>query len=391
MSTRRARQPTPIDPAFFARICLDDELFGPARLLTRAEIEGRLHGLRGPAHLEAMELLSRRLTRRHRRSRARVDALADLHTKAAEVAVEGQGLFYDLLQRGLGVGRYWPPHWEILAIQERRMRAELSKLRDIRRRREQLPKQVAEQIAWYEDALARLDPVWEFIREVNRMLRRRYPGLGTLPWTADWILRLAQDRPRHVPYAAGGPRLVNLLGGEMVRTLTFVAPPHLDVPAIEVDWSESREEVRQRLQYGLEQEFFRRFRVAMDIPSRDDLPGETELKARPFRGWLKRNRAWAEVGVELENFLDETHPPDRRPYTTDPLRQVRRDVSLWVGVKIGRRRALVLAEDYQNRFETEPDFRAGPHRRRSRLPTTEKGIVDAVSRADRLLRESTGI
>ena len=59
---------------------------------------------------------------------------------------------------------------------------------------------------------------------------------------------------------------------------------------------------------------------------------------------------------------------------------------VWALGRVRRRPALILAEDYARRFESEATFRASQSGRRSRFPKTEKGVLDAVARADALLR-----
>ena len=172
----------------------------------------------------------------------------------------------------------------------------------------------------------------------------------------------------------------------MVPTLTFTEPD-LGVPAVEVEWSDSRESVRQRLNAALERLIYQCYAAEQGAPAPDTPQSAALLQHRRFRRWLKRNPRWAQVTTATEQFLDQSHPSRRRPYSRDPLRQVRRNVTLWAAVKIGGRAPFELAGDHADRFKDEPTFRAYSGGRRPRLPTTAKGVRDAVAGAHFLLQQ----
>ena len=59
MAARPGADGPAFDHAFFARVCLDDELFGPDDLLTEREAQARVADLRGAERAEALDLLCR--------------------------------------------------------------------------------------------------------------------------------------------------------------------------------------------------------------------------------------------------------------------------------------------------------------------------------------------
>ena len=85
-----------IDPAFFARWCLDDELFGPDGLLTEQDAHDHVADLHRAERAEALDLLCRRRSMRQQRFRARVDRAADLWPEAAAAATSGVGVFHEM-------------------------------------------------------------------------------------------------------------------------------------------------------------------------------------------------------------------------------------------------------------------------------------------------------
>lgn len=357
-------------------------MFGPSHDLSGAEIQARIADLRGAERAEAEELFTRTLTGRHRRFRARLDDLADGYEAAVQAANRQRGRFHDLIRWGLGLQGL--PRWQLLRDQERVMRHEIAKLRaiDAPTAREYR----AEQIRWHEQAVEDLQPVWTFVARLEALLHDEFPTLGTLPWTPDWLLRLAADRPPETRYGAGGPRLSGVFSGGMIPTLRF-EPAGLDIAPIEVDGAESREEARQRLVAALERDFYRRYLAEQREPPQAVEGQGDRRKDRRFRRWLKRNDEWSRVSSALKPFLDESHPRGTRPYTRDPLRQVRRDVGLWAAVRIDGHTPFDLAADHADRADREPDFRSRSGGRRPRLPATEKGVKDAVGRAQRLLEQ----
>ena len=374
-------QTTRMDPADFARLCLEDEMFGPGRVPAENEIRAQVADLRGAEQAEARELLARRPTKRNRDFRRRLDHLADLHDEAVAAAEQGQSTFHDLIQWGLGLRG--DEHWRLLEPQESVMRGELSKLEAIRAptaRRER-----AERVRWYKDTIAQLGPVWRFVSAVDAFLHEEFPALGTLLWTSDWVLRLTVRQPSGMRYVDGGPRLSGVHGGGMIPTLRF---EQLDfgVPEIEVEWSDSREETRQRFIASLEPIFYRRYAAETGALVDADPSTEDLRRDRRFRHSLNRDNTWARTIADLERFLDESHPPGKRPYTRDPLRQVRRDVHVWAVVKIGGILDWELAGAYYERTG-DPNFRAYTGGKRSRYPTTPKGVRDAVGRAQFLLQQ----
>ena len=362
-------------------MCLEDELFGPDRMLTPAEVQGRVADLRGAELAEAEDLLKRPRTKRNRRFRAQLERIADLRETAVATTIQERSVFHDLILQGVGVRGM--PYWQLLRDQERVMRNERAKLGAVDAPTARQSR--AEQVAWYERTLTQLAPVWQLVKVVDDFLQRGFPALATLPWTANWVLRLARNRLSGTHYVESGSRIWGAFGGGMVPTLTFTQPD-LGVPAVEVDWSDSRESVRQRLIAALERLFYQCYAAEQGAPALDTPPSAALFQHRRFRQWLKRNLIWGQVTAALEEFLDQSHAPGKRPFALDPLRQVRRDVHLWARVKIDGHPALVLAEDHTNRFKREEDFRARSGGKRPRLPTSEKGVLDAVARADRLLR-----
>ena len=78
MADRPCAEGIPFEHACFARLCLDDEIFGPDELLTRQEVQHRVADPHGAERVEAWDLLCRRRSLAQQRFRARVDQVADL-------------------------------------------------------------------------------------------------------------------------------------------------------------------------------------------------------------------------------------------------------------------------------------------------------------------------
>ena len=371
-----------IDPGYFARLCLDDELFGPDQPLREQEVHARVADLPGTARAESRDIFCRRRSLAQQRFRSRVDRAADLWPPAAAAAQSGVGVFHQMIWRGLGA--WGLPKWELLAPQHQRLRREMATLRGIDA--PSTAQSRSAQIAAFAETLRELEPVWRLVDAVSDLLNARYPALASLPWGADWILRLAGDRPPGTTYRTARTRPLNVFGGAGIRTVHF-QPPDPNLPPVEVDWSDSREETRQRLTAVLERLFYAAFLREDDLPSEPMPDAEALRHDRRFQRWLGRSEAWAGTEAALESALDGSHPRGTRPHTRDPLRRIRRDVAIWAQVEIEGRSAVMVAGDHAERYDDEPTFRASTGGRRSRLPTTAKGVRDAIERAQRLLRE----
>ena len=217
-----------LDHGFFARLCLDDELFGPDRRLTRQEVDARVADLDGATRAEARDLLCRRRSLSQQRFRILVDRAADLWPPAAAAARSGVGVFHEMIRRGLGGEGL--PRWAILAPQRQRLCREIATLRGI-----DAPSTAPERSAQI-DALAEtlrdLEPVWRLVDAVSRLLDA-YPALASLPWGPDWVLRLAQERPPGTTYRAGRMRRRSVIGGAAMGTVRF-QPPGPTLPPVEV-------------------------------------------------------------------------------------------------------------------------------------------------------------
>jgi hypothetical protein len=106
--------------------------------------------------------------------------------------------------------------------------------------------------------------------------------------------------------------------------------------------------------------------------------------ALAFRRWMRTGDRPAQVQLEIERLLEQTHPSGRRPYAVSRADQIRRDVALWVRVRIDNERAEAIADE-NDRRSRDPDFRVRTGGRRPRLPTTGRGVTEAVRRAHALL------
>ena len=357
-----------IDHGCFARLCLDDELFGPDRLLTEQEVHARVADLPGAAQEESRDIFCRRRSLSQQRFRARVDRAAALWPPAHAAAQSGVGVFPDWVRRGLGA--WGLPKWGVLSSAHDRLHRDVAARNRVDVLAEPRPE---------------LDPVWCLVDAVSD-LNARYPALAALPWGPDWILRLAGDRPPGTTYRTARTRPLNVFGGAGIRTVRF-QPPDPNLPPVEVDWSDSREETRQRLTAAAERLSYPAFLREDDLPSEPMPDAEALRHDRRFRRWLGRSEAWAGTEAALESALDGSHPRGTRPHTRDPRRRIRRDVAIWAQVEIEGRSAVMVAGDHAERYEDEPTFRAFTGGRRSRLPTTAKGVRDAIERAQRLLQE----
>ena len=244
----------------------------------------------------------------------------------------------------------------------------------------------AGQIAAHEETLRDLGPVWRLVDAVAELLDVGHPALSTLPWGADWLLRLAKDRPRGTTYRTSRTRVLNVFGGASIRTMRF-QPRDPNFPPVEVDWSESREETRQRLVAAVERLFHERYAAEQGLAAEPVPDAEALRRDRRFRRWLKKNEAWEPTTAALEEVLDQSHPRGSRPYTRDPLRQVRRDVAIWAQLCIEGRSALEVSGDHAERYEYDPAFLTYSGGRGPRLPRTVKGVKDAAGRAYCLLQQ----
>lgn len=354
--------------AVFARLCLDDELFGPDDLLTQEEALARVADLRGAARAEAWDLLCKPRLLAQQRFRSRVDRVADLWPPARAAAQPGVGVFHESVRWGLGA--WGLPNWQTLLSTFEGVK------RDIKNK---------DRLDMLAEPALELEPVWRLVDAVSGLLNA-YPALQSLPWAPDWILRLAQDRPAGKKYRTDRMRPLSVLGAGGIRTVRVDLPdPNLE--PVEVDWSDSREEMEQRLTAEAERLFYQIYLTetcGTVEPVRD---AATLRRDRRFRRWLGRNDLWGETRAALKSALDESHPRGTRPYTRDPLRQVRRDVYAWTQVKIWGWRDLALAGQHYDRYEDEPNFRSRTGGSRPRLPKTAKGVRDAIARAQRLLQE----
>lgn len=359
-----------VDPAhaFFARLCLDDELFGPDDLLTEEEALARVADLRGAARAEALDLLCKPRLLAQQRFRSRVDRVADLWPAAGAAAQSGVGVFHDSVRRGLGIGTL--PNWRTLQSTFERLSGDIKQ-----KNRLDVLAEPAEE----------LEPVWLLVDAVSALLNA-YPELQSLPWAPDWILRLAQDRPAGKKYRTDRMRPLSVLGAGGIRTVR-VDPPDPELEPVEVDWSDSREETRQRLDAKLERLVYPAYLKETGQPLLSVPDAEALRSHRPFRRWLRRSELWSQTQSALKSTLDKSHPPGRRPYARDPFRRIRRDIYLWAQVNIWGQRDLDLAGDHKDRYDAEPTFRSRTGGSRPRLPRTAKGVRDAVRRAQRLLQE----
>ena len=359
-----------IDPvhALSARLCLDDELFGPDQPLSEQEVHVRLAHLRGAERDEALELLSGHQSPLQQTFRERVDRVADLWPPAQAAAQSGVGVFHDWVRRGLGA--WGLPNWGVLVSAHGTLQRDVA----ARNRLDVLKEPIVE-----------LEPVWHFIDAVSDLLTA-YPALASLPWVPDWILRLAQDRPPQASYRTDWTRPLSVIGGGGMRTVRF-QPPDPTLPLVEVDRSKSREETRQRLIAASERLLYPIYLQETDRPL-EPVPDAAALRRdRGFRRWLRNYDDRTGTGAALESMLDESHPPGTRPHTREPLPRIRRDVALWAQVEIWDRSDVEVASNNEDRYDNEPTFRSYTGGRRPRLPTTPKGVRDAIGRAQRLLQE----
>ena len=53
-------------------------------------------------------------------------------------------------------------------------------------------------------------PAWECVRETRRLLKRRYPALGVLPWISDWCSVSRVIAPRDFTIARAVPAWCSL-------------------------------------------------------------------------------------------------------------------------------------------------------------------------------------
>ena len=357
-----------IDPAiaFFARQCLEDDLFGPDQPLTEQEVGARVAHLQGAEQAEAAELLSGHRSPSQQTFRERVDRVADLRPKAVAAATSGDSLFHAASRWGLGATGL--PNWGVLATVHGGLAAEI---------------RAPHGAVALEDLIWKLEPVTLLFDAVSNLLRD-YSALASLPWGPDWILRLAQDRPPEVSYRSDWRRPLSVIGGGAVRTVRC-QPADPSLPLIVVRRSRSRQETRERLTAAAEHLFYRLYvGEASGLPQH--VPDAEALRLDGgFRRWLRRSDAWAGTEAALESALDESHPPGTRPYKREPLLRIRRDVAMWVQVRIWGRSDLDLAGDHADRDADESAFRSHTDGKRPRLPTTAKGVRDAIWRAQRLL------
>ena len=236
-----AARPGADGPAFdhapFARVCLDDELFGPDDLLTEREAQARVADLRGAERAEALDLLCRRRSPSQQRFRARVDRVADRWAPAAVAAMTGVGVFHDWVRRGIGA--WGLPNWQVLLSARDRLQRDIA--------------------AWnrvdvLEQPIRELEPVWRLADAASELLDA-YPALASLPWVPDWILRTALDRRPGTTFRTDRARWLSVAGAGATRTVG-VQPPGPTLPPVEVRWSDSREETRQRMIAASERLFY---------------------------------------------------------------------------------------------------------------------------------------
>jgi len=192
------------------------------------------------------------------------------------------------------------------------------------------------------------------------------------------VLTLVQQTPAipDLTFAGGDLPVVGLASAAYVPEVTLPLAD-LDLPALRVDRVASRERQRELLDAAVEPPLRERYR-------RDG--GRAEDDAA-FRRWKRQSSLAGQVAARVEQLLNETHPPGRRPYTNTGEDQIRRDVALWARVRIDKENPAGIATENELRAEEDRRFRVRKRGRRSRLPTTPRGVRFAVERAHKLLLE----
>ena len=356
------RPPIDVPPAAFARHCLEAELLGPPSVDAARQSE-LLRGVDGAEQQELHDWLTRPVTPRHRRFRTIASALTERLAEARLACWEPKGFYASAAASSLGDGGLLS--WAQLDTLEESIRLE--------RDREVVPDPSTPP----DQALVQLKPVWLLVGAVGDVVTAQFPALGALPWVSDWLLQLAAEWLADGPAEAIAAGTTAVVTGGWLPRLQFVDPAGSNTP-VQVRRSASRETTRRRILQALRAQYQTRLQAG----------GRARVSESTVRRRLSRSDDWERITAALERFLDGHYPPGTRPYALDGLRQVRRDVLLWAAMKIDGTAALELSADHADRFEAERDFRARKGGRRPRLPRTEKGVQDAMRRADAILTKA---
>lgn len=335
------------DRRALARWQLETELFGPSVSLGKEELAARCEGLSPSEAQELGEYLARPLSDRHRRFRTMSDRLS---------------MVYGEVRRAFDEVDHHPSEFRDgrdLVSWYRVERADQRWLKDHDLGASNVPSLPA--------AVSRL------VVAVNRTVRRDFPALDELSWIRDWLLRVARQADEYAR-RGGDPKDWSITGnGLMMSELPIVLyQPEIRLEdtrrigfgLVTVDRSPSKEVARERLQMAV--------RASMEaLQDRAVSTTETDAPA---------------IDALIEDVLRVEYPPARRAYSVDPQAQVRRDVSLWGRVRLDREKPTDIARNAWLRVEPDPLFRVRESGSRSRVPTTKRGVNDAVARATKLLR-----
>ncbi|HJM88390.1 MAG TPA: hypothetical protein QF624_02040 [Dehalococcoidia bacterium] len=203
---------------------------------------------------------------------------------------------------------------------------------------------------------------------VESILKEIAPSLIELSWTCDWLLRVARQGHQisDLAFERDGLLLSELPQTSLVAELHLPDTYGVGFGDITVDRPDSKKLARERLA-----------RAALD--RLDAVANEV-----PRGEWTTRvARSLAEIAID--EVLDEEYPSGQRHYALDWRPQIRRDVALWVRRNLDDESSIDIATDAAVRAEDDPLFVVRTGGSRPRVPTTERGVREAIKRAQALL------
>ena len=229
-----------------------------------------------------------------------------------------------------------------------------------------------------------LAPVWLLLELISSVRRIQFPPMADLPWTDAWLLDLARlssagssNPGRWLPPQSA------LVHTKPVHTVSIELTGYGPGP-IEVVSSRSRTVLKARLNLATERAVAAGW-VTQQGRSAESVTDD-DLEDRAFRAHLRDQDADLRLASRVNDVLDATFSRPGRVYTLDPATQTRRDVALWVRVRMDGAAPKIIAGDADERFERDDTFRFRRNGLRSQEPLTPQGVKLAVDRADSLLR-----